>query len=329
MRTSAFIITAVILSAPASAAVHPTGRSNVDTAIDRGVAFLAKEALAWKSERKCASCHHAGLVLWALREANQRGHKVDDSALAQITQWVAESGEGKTSVPRPAGAPRALNETAVILALGLGADSKPDLPSQHGLKRLLKTVQTDQIEGGSWSAWPETRQPIFGKTDETVTALATLALIPAAATGDGPAIATRDKGIQWLAKAKTDNDPQTIGLRLIVWRRMDRPPNEWKPLMEDIKKRQNADGGWSQTKDMPSDAWATGQAIYALALAGVKPDDSMLVRAQVFLTRTQNSDGSWPMTSRPIKPGGTGSKNLDPIICAGSAWAVLGLVQSR
>jgi hypothetical protein len=80
---------------------------------------------------------------------------------------------------------------------------------------------------------------------------------------------------------------------------------------------------------MASDAWATGQALYALAHAGTKPDDPIIARAHAFLIRTQRPDGSWPMTSRPTKPGGEGSKSLIPITGAGTAWAVLGLVRSR
>ena len=96
-----------------------------------------------------------------------------------------------------------------------------------------------------------------------------------------------------------------------------------------FKTRKNADGGWSQTKDMASDAWATGQALYAIAQAGIKSHGPVIARAQVFLIQTQRPDGSWPMTSRPTKPGGEGSGNLIPITGAGSAWAVLGLVSTR
>src|SRR6185295_19881070 len=86
--------------------------------------------------------------------------------------------------------------------------------------------------------------------------------------------------------------------------------------------------GWSQAKAMKSDAWATGQALYALSHAGIKPDDPAITRGQAFLTKTQRDDGSWPMTSRPMKPGGEGAKSLIPITGAGSAWAVLGLARS-
>jgi hypothetical protein len=162
-----------------------------------------------------------------------------------------------------------------------------------------------------------------------MTALATLAVLPAAAAGDDSAKAVRDKGIKWLAETKTDDDPQSIAMRLVLWKRLGRPDKEWQPLVRRIKERQNADGGWSQTTDMESDAWATGQTLYALAHVGIKPDEPVIASAHAFLVKTQLDDGSWPMTSRPVKPKGEGSKSLIPITGAGSAWAVLGLVRSQ
>ena len=76
-------------------------------------------------------------------------------------------------------------------------------------------------------------------------------------------------------------------------------------------------------------SWATGQALYALAHANLQSDDPVIARGREFLIKMQRDDGSWPMTSRPSKPGGDGSKSLIPITGAGSAWAVLGLVRSQ
>src|SRR5262245_56933826 len=86
---------------------------DVAGAIDRGLAFLARDALAWKSKHNCVSCHHASLVIWAMRVARQRVHAVEEPVLAELTKWVAESGDGKTGVPRPAGIPKALNAKSV------------------------------------------------------------------------------------------------------------------------------------------------------------------------------------------------------------------------
>lgn len=300
----------------------------VNAAIEKGLGFLVKDALAWKEKHNCVSCHHAALVVWAMREAKLRGQAVNEPVLADLTKWVAESGEGKTGVPRPAGLPKALNVKAVLFSLALAADPEPDASAQKGLKLMWGTVKGDQTENGSWSAWPETRPPIFGGSHDSMTALATLALLPAAA-GDEEAKAARDKAVKWLAETKTDDDPQSVAMRLLLWSKLGRPREEMEPLISRIKERQNADGGWSQTKDMGSDAWATGQALYALASAGIKPEDPAIARAQAFLVKTQRDDGSWPMMSRPTKSGDPVTPGQIAIHGGGSAWGVLGLVRSR
>jgi hypothetical protein len=162
-----------------------------------------------------------------------------------------------------------------------------------------------------------------------MTALATLALVPSGAAGDASAKTAREKGIQWLVSSKTDDDPQSVAMRLVLWARLGRADTEIQPLVDRIKSRQNSDGGWSQASGMASDAWATGQALYALSCAALKPHDPVITRGQGFLIKTQRKDGSWPMTSRPIKSGDTGAKSLIPITGAGASWGVLGLVRSR
>jgi squalene-hopene/tetraprenyl-beta-curcumene cyclase len=327
MRFIVVILVALFPAAAFAQELRPNP-SNVRGTIERGLGFLVKDALAWKNKHNCVSCHHAALVVWSMREAKQRGHAVDEPVLADLTKWLAESGDGKTGVPRPAGVPKALNAKAVWFALALAADPKPDIATQKGLRLLWQTVKSDQTENGSWASWPETRPPIFGNSDDSMTALAALAMLSAVSTGDKEAKGASDKAIKWLAETKTDDDPQSIAMRLVLWKRLDRPAAEWEPLVRRIQERQNGDGGWSQAKDMASDAWATGQSLYALAHAGIKPDEPAIARAHAFLIKTQRDDGSWPMISRPTTPGGQGSTSLVPITGAGSAWAVLGLVRS-
>src|SRR6516225_5878206 len=192
-----------VFTATAAAQEARPKPSDVSAAIDRGLAFLARDALAWKKQHNCVSCHHAGLVIWSMFEARKRGHAVDEPVLEELTKWVAESGDGKTGVPRPAGIPKALNVKAVNFALALEANPAPDAASQKGLKLLLETIKGDQTEDGAWASWPETRPPIFGNSDDSMTALATLALLPAAGAGDDSAKVVRDKGVAWLAANRT------------------------------------------------------------------------------------------------------------------------------
>jgi hypothetical protein len=326
MRFHSILI--LMAAAPLSAAEDSAGAIDLHATIDRGTAFLAKDALQWKKDHNCVSCHHAAMVSWSLREAKLRGHAVDEAVLAEMTRWVAESGNGKTSLPRPNGIPKALNMKAVLFALALGADPQPDEASQNGLKLLLSTVKEDQNADGVWNTWPDTRPPIFGHSDETATALATLALLPQAVAREASAVAARDKGLKWLAEHETSGDHQAVCVRLILLRKMDRPEGDWQPLAKRIINSQREGGGWSQTPEMASDAHATGQALYALALAGHKPDDPVIQRGQAFLIKSQREDGGWAMTSRPCPPSNMGAKNLVPITGAAASWAVLGLVRS-
>jgi len=141
-------------------------------------------------------------------------------------------------------------------------------------------------------------------------------------------VAAREKALQWLQTATPDGELQPVVLRLILWRRLGRPGSEWEPLVQQIRSVQNKDGGWGQVKNAKSDAYATGQALYALAEAGVKPSDEALGRARDYLSKTQRQDGSWAMTSRAIMGNGKVATKFEPIIHAGSAWAVIGLVRS-
>jgi hypothetical protein len=262
-----------------------------------------------------------------MRESKRAGHKVDEPLLAELAKWLAESGDGTTGVPRPEGIPKALNEKAVLFAMALVADPQPDELAIAGLKRLLGTVTADQTENGSWASWPETRQPIFGNSDERATASATWVLTSAMKfDASSEVAAARDRGLAWLETTKSDDEAQSSALRVILWRQLAKSADSWQPLAERIVARQNADGGWSQAPDMPSDAWATGQALYALA--GWDVAATAIQRGRAFLASTQRPDGSWAMTSRPTKPGETGSKSLIPITGAGSAWAVAGLAKS-
>jgi squalene cyclase len=97
----------------------------------------------------------------------------------------------------------------------------------------------------------------------------------------------------------------------------------------ELRSLQRADGGWSQTVPvLKSDAFATGQTLYVLSLAGYTADQPEMQRGINFLVATQLADGSWPMVSRATPNGEPGSATLlTPITCAATSWATLGLAR--
>jgi squalene-hopene/tetraprenyl-beta-curcumene cyclase len=321
MHCLSAIVTFVVL--PVSPLNADTGPSFKET-INRGLTFLVKDNMAWKKTKQCTECHHAPFTIWALSEGKKQGYSVDEKELADLTAWaVAKDIPAKTVANQAKQID--LSEAPLLLALGIEAEGAKKTPD--GLRKLLASVVSDQNQDGSWRLSYEFR-PI-GSSPEALSTLSLLALCATNAPdlGQGGKVA-REKGLAWLRAASADQELQAVALRLILWRRLRFSAGEWEPLVKKLRGTQSADGGWGQTKEAKSDAYATGQALYALAEAGVKPGDEALRKGQSFLAKTQREDGGWPMVSRTIMRNGKPPTNLDPITHAGSAWAVMGLIHS-
>jgi hypothetical protein len=322
------IVAVLILVATGAIARAADPSTLIRTTIDRGLAFVAKDALTWKTVRKCASCHHAPMAIWTLNAAKQQGFAIDEKALAELTAWVLAKDDPAKVFPKQA--PRTetnVNQTPLMLALGFEAGNVKDESTRTGLAKMLATVAEQQRPDGSWGLlyiW----EP-HGSTPDVMTSLALLGLTSRNATELGPPEKkARDKGLAWLSATTAKQSLEGTAVKLLLWRRLGRPAADWQPLVQRIVDQQKADGGWSQTPDAASDAFATGQALYALAEAGLPATDPHVAKAQTFLVRSQDAHGSWAMASRPGGPGGKSAKNLAPIVHVGTAWAVMGLMRT-
>src|SRR5262249_48108597 len=119
---------------------------------------------------------------------------------------------------------------------------------------------------------PETGPPPHFGSGEGATPLGYLALgppVPADPKKPSPAPASRAKAAAWLGKCEPTDTTQAAGLRLLVKVRAGESAEALRPEIDRYLGRQNKDGGWGQLRDLPSDAYATGQALYVLGQAGV------------------------------------------------------------
>jgi len=95
---------------------------------------------------------------------------------------------------------------------------------------------------------------------------------------------------------------------------------------------QHADGGWSQLDSLKTDAYATGQALYALHTCGALAiNDAAYQRGVDFLLKTQKADGSWHVKTRsfpfvPFVDSGFPHKSDQFISAAGTNWATMALL---
>ena len=142
--------------------------------VDRSLAFLAKEALAWKEQRKCASCHHAPMGIWSLNEAKKRGYTIDEKAVTDLTAWVLSKDDPAKVFSKVDPKDKFTNETVLLLSLGIGAGAIGDEATRDGVKKLLTSLLEMQRPDGSWKMQSLT-QPI-GSTADVMTSIALLSL---------------------------------------------------------------------------------------------------------------------------------------------------------
>jgi Squalene-hopene cyclase C-terminal domain len=302
-------------------------------AIDKGLAFLKTDAAKWREERKCATCHHGTMTVWALSEAKRQGYEIADETLRDVTNWTKERIENidKPRDTRPGW--NMVSTPAVYLALMDLAVPTQNAVSPDELHRIRGHLLRHQESNGSgaWSLAPaKNRPPPVFESDEVVTLIAIMVLSEAAQVGPGEKAPPRDgraHAEDWLAHHKPGASTQARSLELFRDVREGRRSTEVDPEIEQLLRMQNQDGGWGQELNLRSDAYATGQAIYFLSLAGVDRDRAEIQRAVKFLVSNQKDDGSWPMTSR-AHPGEKPMTNPVPITYFGSAWATLGLLRS-
>ena len=313
-------------------AEEPKKSDDAQQVIGRALEFLEKDAAKWRTERGCATCHHGTMTVWALSEAKNQGYVVGAETLANTVQWTKAQFLPQISKPRdPRPGWNAVNVS--VLYLGIMSQSLPIL-SRDEINGVAEHLARYQEEDGGWQMRPPegTGSPPTWESRETMALLALLAwepFVPADPVEADAARVSRDKAVAWLNNNKPTDTTQAASLRLLLDVRMRKSAQLIQHGTDALLKRQNADGGWSPIKDLPSDAYATGQALWVLSFAGVTNDRPEIQRAVAFLVAGQGEDGSWPMACRS-HPGidTTRKRNPVPITYFGSAWATLGLVRS-
>jgi hypothetical protein len=332
--------TFVVLFTITSICGGATPPNSTHSAVEHGLQFLQKEAFRWKTTKNCAACHHAATMLWTFNEARVSGYAVDEVALKEIAAWAFR--DMKTNSLTDQAPPRDVLNLGWVYVL-LSVETAPGFSSLSGAheerlpvtdqfdaatqdailsarQTLLHQIVAKQTSDGSWGRPLDERVPLGGPVED-IAILSRLALLQ---SGDKSTnvVDCINKAERWLDANHDKTSRQGRNLRLLMNVYERKPAAELAPTIASIRAEQNADGGWSQTPEMDSDSYATGQTLYVLARAGVKKEAPEMKRGVDFLTRTQREEGSWPMISR-VK-----AKDLSPITGAGTAWAVLGLIRA-
>ena len=319
------LTTTVMIVAPF--AVLPRSIPAKDTprrmAVVRAVSLIEKSSATYVDKRDCFSCHHQALAMMAFSQAKLSGLKLQPESISSQVQFSLEYfGDRRKRLLKGEGVPGGAYNAGYALT-GLAAAGTP--PSEV-TKALVQYLLKTEHEDGGWRI--RTHRPPLEDSHFTATAVAIKGIAEFAESTEKAEPIKR--ALAWLKKTELksteDHAFKVFGLH---WG--DERADEKQTAAKSLLDLQSSDGGWSQSPDMNSDAYATGLALSALRRSGTLPANSPQYKSGIkWLLDHQEPDGSWHVKTRS-KPIQKYFKSSFPhgkdqfISISATCWAVIEL----
>jgi hypothetical protein len=313
----------------AKAVLLPAGerKQDLQTVVGRSVALLQSNSTEYFKQSGCVGCHHQPLAAVAVASARRNGIRVDEAAAAEQIRVVKSELTSTREV---------LLQNVFISVDGLAFEAmqlnEQAYPADDLTDAIVSSIASQQASDGSWIGLPLVRPPLEDsacvRTAFAVRALMQYGIPARKAEFD----ARISKARQWLSQLKPDLPyERTFQLLGLKWSGAD--PKAIERVAAEVRGLQGADGGWAQLRALPSDAYATGVALYALRQAGSSPKDAAYQRGVRFLLSSQRDDGSWYVPSRspkvqPYFQSGFPHNHDQWISAAATSWATAALAEA-
>ena len=280
-----------------TATTPPATRAvDVKAATERSMALLESSSQKFFETSGCVSCHHQNIADFAAAEMRTKGLRFDPKAAVERVKMLA------SGPPPPLLYERMDIGVPEIFASSLAALAAMGYPANRATDALVADIAASQMADGSWylAGGIQSRPPAEDGFI-TRTALCVRSLKVFGPPGRAAEMSARiTNARQWLlAATPVTSEERNMRLLGLYWSGADAAA--LKPLAAAIAAAQQSDGGWRQIDALRSDAYATGQSLYALAKAGMAASDPVYAKGVAFLLATQAANGSWRVTSRSPK----------------------------
>ena len=317
------------IQAAATPPIQPVAEEKLATPRDaaaKGIAILQRASAGFFREGGCVSCHAQNLTGMAISAARANGIPVDETASAEQVKAVKLQWASFEQVLLQRLDPPGEMDTIMYSVLDLSAEGAP---ADRAIDAMVANLASEQRSAGHWHLGGLTRPPMedgdFSRTAICLRALASYSIPGRKAEFDQRI----QRAASWLKAAhpRTTED-RTMQLLGLKWANTDRRGLD--ATLKDLMALQRSDGGWSQTPDLASDAYATGEVLYTLHELGVPPSDAAYQRGAAYLLKTQLADGSWYVKSRapkfqPYFQSGFPHDHDQWISSSATAWATMAL----
>ncbi len=314
---------APIPAAETQAALPPLRQS-----LQRGLALLDAAGPAFFKANGCISCHNQSIPQVAYARIRQAGVPVEQAGAdrhtkAVLATWASELPNMWQTSCQVGGGQVA---TMTYGLVGLAAVGQPRTAAIDGAVHCLMALQQTD---GAWDL-PDRRAPL-GIGREKFTALAIRGLQAYALPGRRQELDQRIGRARTYLEKAVHEDTQALVFRILGLRWAGGDADLIDRLTRELSQLQRADGGWAQRPEFVADAYATGQALWALVEGGGRTAaDAGYRRGAEYLRRTQQSDGSWYVRSRgfgfqPYRETGFPHGHDQWLSAAGTGFALIGL----
>jgi ankyrin repeat protein len=313
---------------PYTAPVHKGApAANILQAVEKGTAVLQHGATEFFAQSGCVGCHHQPAALAAVTVARRAGAKVNEEQAKAYIKMM----EGQSMQFQQASIERVDSGGASDPSIALLAVMADERYAANPLTDVLVTyIANYQKRDGGWWFGGVARSPMEeGSVARTALAIRAMQVYatPALKAEFAPRIArAREYLVRYRARTTDDAAMQIAGLH---W--TGGSEDKVRALARTLIAAQRPDGGWAQNPNLASDAFATGQALWALQESGaLKPTDPVYQKGVKRLLATQWEDGSWYVRSRapkfqPYFQSGFPFDHDQWISSAATSWAVRGL----
>jgi ankyrin repeat protein/mono/diheme cytochrome c family protein len=327
-----------IIGTPKRALPETLDHSTLISSVEKALAALQSTAaksresfLRHVSKQDCASCHQQYLPMAAVGHARNRSVRFDRAAaqeqiesLAKLTSPFSQYEFITQALIHPDPA-----HTFGYHLFGFAAEGIPPSSATDAMVHHLVTIQASD---GRW--FHMVPRPPMASGDTSATALAIQAIKRYGWQGRKEEFASSiEHARRWLWKVDSETNEEMI-FQLLGLHWAGEPAERLTCLVKSLVQKQRNDGGWAQLPTLGSDAYATGEALYALAQVEIDPSsDPAWQRGLRFLLERQETDGTWHVARRtfPFQPtmnSGFPHHRDSWISAAATSWAVLALTQA-
>jgi ankyrin repeat protein len=298
----------------------------VSLAVERGAAILARGSTGFFTQSGCVGCHHQPATVLALSAARGAGIRVDENATASYVKMMESESKLRQQLLLERIDIGGLTDGPSWQLLSLAAERYKSSPLTD---ILVAYIANFQRHDGSWWAGGVARAPMQeGAIARTAMAIRGLQAFSTPAMKSEldrrVALATT-----YLSRTKAvTTDDMAMQIAGLAWAGAS---DKARGMAKLLLAAQLADGGWSGNPNLPSDAYATGESLYALLESGaIKPADAACKKAVKYLLANQCEDGSWYVRSRapkfqPYFQSGFPFDHDQWISSTGTSWAVRAL----